>query len=834
MDSNYYDYLTGLPTMTYFFEFSASRKAAIIENSGQPVLLFITLNGFKPYNQKHGFAEGNELLKSFASILSQHFNNENCCRLGGVHFATITDERSLETKLQSFIENCKSLDSDFGIYPHIGVYQYSNEEVSINVACDRAKLASDGLKNEHTAGIKYYNQAIKHAEEKHRYITENLNKAISERWITVYYQPIVRAVNGKVCDEEALARWVDPVKGFLSPGDFIPILEEEKLIYKLDLYVLERVLEKMKHFESLGITAVSHSINLSRSDFEVCDIVEEVRTRVDISGIPRSKINIEITESVIGSDFDFMMKQIIRFKELGFSVWMDDFGSGYSSLNVLRDIPFDLIKFDMSFMRNFDKEDNGKLILAELMKMAFTIDVDTICEGVETEEQLQFLKEIGCSKIQGYYYCRPIPIEEIISRIEKKINIGFENPQETHYYETIGRVNLQDLTVLSYGNEKDFSNIYDMLPLAIIELTKDSVRFVRTNQSYRNFFQRFFGMGITGKDIPVHMIMQTGGGSFFGAVSQVAKDGNCSFVDDTLPDGSLANYFIRKLTENLYTETIALAVGVLSIKAATQGTTYANIAKALAADYFDIFYVDMESGEFTEYKSIRGEEIMTKERHGNDFFEEAHQAIPSVIYEDDRDIVLNKFSKEKIQKELEEHGTFALTYRLVSEDGTPFYANLKIMRMNHKGRFVVVAVSNIDSQVKQQIELDEARQEQIAHSRLLSLSGDFLAMYVVDPETEEFTEYSSASSYDEFNLPKHGTDFFAETRKNAEKALHPDDVAGFQKVFTKENILSEIDRRGLFTFYGRLMLSGEATPYSVRISKVKENGEDKLIVGTRL
>ncbi len=834
MDSNYYDFLTGLPTMTYFFEFSSSRKATIIENLGQPVLLFITLNGFKPYNQKHGFAKGNELLKSFASILAQHFDNENCCRLGGVHFATISDERSLESTTRSFIESCKSLNSDFGIYPHIGIYQYSNEDVSINVACDRAKLACDGLKNERTAGIKYYNQAIKHAEEKHRYITENLNKAISERWITVYYQPIVRAVNGKVCDEEALARWADPVKGFLSPADFIPILEEEKLIYKLDLYVLERVLEKMKYFESIGITAVSQSINLSRSDFEVCDIVEEVRTRVDISGIPRSKINIEITESVIGSDFDFMMKQIIRFKELGFAVWMDDFGSGYSSLNVLRDIPFDLIKFDMSFMRNFDKKDNGKIILAELMKMAFAIGVDTICEGVETEEQLQFLKEIGCSKIQGYYYCKPIPIEQIIERIEKQINIGFENPLETRYFEEIGRVNLQDLTVITYGNEKDFSNIFNTLPLAIIELKKESIHFVRTNQSYRNFFQRFFSIGITGKDIPTIEIMRTGGGSFHEVVQQVAKDGACSFIEDTLPDGSIANYFVRKLTENPNAGTIALAVGVLSIRAASQGTTYANIAKALAADYFDIFYVNMETNEFTEYKSVLGEEIMTKERHGNDFFSEALLSIPKLIYTEDRDMVLNNFTKEKIQKELDEHGTFALSYRLVSEDGTPFYANVKIMRMHQKGKFVVVAVSNIDSQMKQRQALEQARQEQIAHSRLLSLSGDFIAMYVVDPVTEEFTEYSSASAYDEFNLPKHGSDFFAVTRKNAEKALFKDDIAGFQKVFTKENILQEIEKRGIFTFYGRLMLKGEATPYSVRVSKVKENGEDKLIVGTRL
>ena len=143
-----------------------------------------------------------------------------------------------------------------------------------------------------------------------QYILDNFEQALQERWVTVYYQPIIRAVNGCVCDEEALARWIDPVLGFLSPADFIPFLEESKLIYKLDLYILERVLEKMKFMAKNGYHMVSQSINLSRSDFDMCDMVEEVVKRVDKSGIPRNKINIEITESILVNDFKFMLSQI--------------------------------------------------------------------------------------------------------------------------------------------------------------------------------------------------------------------------------------------------------------------------------------------------------------------------------------------------------------------------------------------------------------------------------------------------------------------------------------------------------------------------------------------
>ena len=227
-------------------------------------------------------------------------------------------------------------------------------------------------------------------------------------------QPIIRAVNGRVCEEEALARWIDPVESFMSPADFIPTLEDAGLIYKLDLYVLEQVLEKMRRQAEIGLDVVPHSINLSRSDFDVCDILEEIRRRVDASGFGRDRITIEITESVIGRDFEFMKAQVERFQGLGFKVWMDDFGSGYSSLDVLQSIKFDLIKFDRSFMRKLNEGDNGRIVLTEMMRMAAALGVDTVCEGVETSDQVRFLREIGCSKLQGFHYGKPIPFEKIV------------------------------------------------------------------------------------------------------------------------------------------------------------------------------------------------------------------------------------------------------------------------------------------------------------------------------------------------------------------------------------------------------------------------------------
>ena len=710
MDANNYDFLTDLPTMTCFFEYATAKKESASKNNTPSLLMFISLSGLTSYNRRFGFPEGNKLLKSFADVLTQFFEKDSCCRLGGVHFAVYSEDTHLDDTLHNFLERFKILYGEVSVYPHVGVYSWHTETISVNMACDRAKLACDVIKAEKKGGINYYDQSIRQSEEKYRYIVDNFPRAIAERWITVYYQPIVRTVSGKVCDEEALARWIDPVKGFLSPADFVPILEEEKLIYKLDLYVVERTKKKMKQLESMGNYSVSHSINLSRSDFESCDIVEEIRSRVDLAGIRRNRINIEITESIIGSDFDFMKKQILRFKDLGFSVWMDDFGSGYSSLNVLRDIPFDLIKFDMTFMRQFDQNNNGKIILAELMRMAFAIGVDTVCEGVENEEQLQFLREIGCSKIQGFYYSRPNPLEVILERIKNNTVIGFENPEETKYYETIGRVNLHDLTVITYGNEKDFNNVFNMLPIAIIELTDDSVRFVRTNQSYRNFIQRYFKTAITGKPISIDALIAKTGEGFANLIQRIAHGDFNTFIDGALRDNSVANYFIRKISENPVTKTIALAVGVLSITDA----------------------------------------------------------------------------------------------------------------------------SSIIAQKKQKEELEKARREQVFYSRMMALSGDFICIYVVDPETDSYTEYRATSDFEELGIAKQGKNFFDLSHENAKSLIAEKDTPLFIEKFTKEHVLHEIDKKGVFTLRYKLLLHGEAQPVSLRAALVKEGGQDKLIIGIRL
>ena len=391
-----YDFLTGLPSMTYFFELAEAGRERIRKDGAWPVLIFIDLNGMKYYNQKFGFAEGDRYLQEFSRILVKIYSNESCCRFGQDHFGVFIPEDIAEDTLNRLFEEARNLEGGNILTVRAGIYRPATLDVPVSTACDRAKIACDYQRNAYGSSFSYYSNEMRDEAIRKRYILENFDRAIREEWIQAYYQPIVRAMNGRVSDEEALARWIDPEKGFLSPGEFIPYLEEAGLMHKLDLYMLDRTLEKICRQEKIGLHIVPHSINLSRSDFDACDIAEEIRKRVDAAGVSREKITIEITESVIGSDFEFMKKQVERFREMGFPVWMDDFGSGYSSLDVLQSIRFDLIKFDMSFMRKLDEGSSGKIILTELMKMATALGVDTVCEGVETEEQVRFLQEIGC------------------------------------------------------------------------------------------------------------------------------------------------------------------------------------------------------------------------------------------------------------------------------------------------------------------------------------------------------------------------------------------------------------------------------------------------------
>ena len=249
-------------------------------------------------------------------------------------------------------------------------------------------------------------------------IRDHLDKALQEREFEVYYQPVIRALTGELAGYEALVRWNSKELGFMPPYRFIPILEKSHQITKVDTYVIREICRQYREDVNAGRPVVPVSVNLSRVDLMQADMCDVIAKAAAAYHVPPKMLHVEITESMLVDNEEQMSRDIKRFHEAGFQVWMDDFGSGYSSLNTLKDFDFDVIKLDMKFLSSMSEK--SKSILQSTVDMAKKIGIETLAEGCETQEQYDFLRDIGCEKIQGWYFGKTLPIEEARKNLAAK------------------------------------------------------------------------------------------------------------------------------------------------------------------------------------------------------------------------------------------------------------------------------------------------------------------------------------------------------------------------------------------------------------------------------
>ncbi len=826
-----YDHLTKLPSMTYFFKLAEEGRRQMHEQNIDSVLLFINLSGMKYYNKKYGFAEGDALLKDMADIIADRFGKNCCSRFGQDHFAVYTKADGIENELKALFNEVKTANGGNSLPLRVGIYPDSMGVVEASYACDRAKYAASIKSDNRDSHFRYFDSKMLARENNRQYIVDNIDRAINENWVTAFYQPIVRATSGRVCDEEALARWIDPEKGMLSPADFIPILEDTKLIYKVDLHIVDVIIERMKKQMGVGLLVVPISVNLSRADFEMCDIVEEITNRLDSADIPRDMLTIEITESIVGENFDYMKEQVERFQKLGFKVWMDDFGSGYSSLDVLQEIQFDLIKFDMRFMRQFESNPKSRVILTELMRMASSLGIETVTEGVETAEQVQFLREIGSTRLQGYYFCKPIPFDEVLNRYETGRQIGFEDADEAEYNKVIGAINLYDLGSISSEDPESVKQYFNTMPMAILENVGDMVNLARCNKSYRELLIRYFGKEEVEKN-EFQMSRDQGFGSeLVNAIIKCNKVGQRAFINEETPDGDQLNTLIRKIADNPVNGKAAHAVAIIGIIPKSEQTiTFTSVARALSADYIDLYHVDLDTDGYVQFTPESGNSDLTVAKKGKDFFGVSRKDAMKYIYKDDRDRFLEAFTSENIQKSIREHGAFTLSYRLLM-DGEPKYVNMKAVMMNETFNQIIISVNNVDAQMRQQETIERLKEEATTYSRISVLMGDFIAIYTVDPGTGGYMQYSAQKEYADLGTSKLGMDFFADSHKEITAVVHPDDLEHVMSELTMENVLKKTKNHKVFILRYRLKLGEEYVPITLRAGQVEEKDGVQIIVG---
>lgn len=404
--------------------------------------VFFNITNFHLYNATHGFRQGDLCLQHIEVILREVFPGRPVLHLGADNFVALADGVDVQERIDKACQRVQAFIGNPNVALKAGIRFLSDLSTleELNSAFDsEAKIACDTIKKDASRHWAIYTKELGLRHQMQNYVREYLDEALEKGFIHIYLQPIIRTLTGKLVGAEALARWESPQYGTISPGIFIPVLEEARLIHKLDAYILNAVAKRMRQTIDEGFPQLPISVNLSRLDFILQDPVataETIRKKYDL---PLGLISIEVTENALVDKMEPVLDGIRRFQQGGYPVLLDDFGSGYSSLNVLKDYDFDTIKFDMKFLHPFTEK--SRKILRALVSMAKDLSIHTLAEGAETQEQCDFLREIGCEKIQGYYYGKPIPSEDFHAYCLDK-GLQLESRDDAKLFDMAGLVDL--------------------------------------------------------------------------------------------------------------------------------------------------------------------------------------------------------------------------------------------------------------------------------------------------------------------------------------------------------------------------------------------------------
>lgn len=418
-----YDELTGIYNKQAFY---AKTKEMLLDNPDKNFdLLRINIERFKVLNDLFGESTGDKLLRYIGKFLKE-INLPLCVsgRLYADNFVVCYeagkgDSRRMINTLQmvadSFAINNRTILS-------FGLYRIDDKTLPVSVMCDRANMALWKAKGNFKNPYCEYDEKMRQQVLKEQKIINAMEMAIQNKEFTLYLQPKYNIEKGTIIGAEALVRWISQENGFISPGDFIPVFENNGFVYEVDKFIWEESCRYLRKWLDEGREVHPISVNVSRIDLYDPKLVKHLVDLREKYQLPSQYLELEITESAYTEDPEQIITITRQLREAGFVILMDDFGTGYSSLNMLKDIQIDVLKLDMGFLKSSDYSAKGGNILTAILKMAESLKMQTIAEGVETKEQVEFLKSIGCKYVQGFYYSKPLPVgefEKLISNIKE-------------------------------------------------------------------------------------------------------------------------------------------------------------------------------------------------------------------------------------------------------------------------------------------------------------------------------------------------------------------------------------------------------------------------------
>ena len=407
------DQLTGLWNRDYFFEIAAK---TIHENPKVEFLMIASdIYHFKLFNEILGVATGDDLLLAFAQAYREHHKRMWIfSRIGADRFALLVPKSDFdELDFMNVIHGILSR-KKYSMKPHcyIGVYDIVDRYISVESMYDRAFMAIEAIKGDMQKEIAYYHDEILNQKIHETTTLDELDRALLNDDFVIYLQPQLDLNTEKVVSAEALIRWNKPGRGIVFPGEFIPIFENYGMIAKLDYYVWELACRQLSYWKEMGLFNRSIAVNISAKDFYLSDLYESITGLVEKYDVNPAFLKLEITETAFVLDVKKQMELVRRLQEYGFVIEIDDFGSGYSSLNSLKDIEVDVLKMDLKFFEKTGDSNRAEKIVNSVITLANDLGMPVIAEGVETAEDVETIKAAGCQMAQGYYYAKPMPVDE--------------------------------------------------------------------------------------------------------------------------------------------------------------------------------------------------------------------------------------------------------------------------------------------------------------------------------------------------------------------------------------------------------------------------------------
>ncbi|MGN0702165.1 MAG: EAL domain-containing protein [Lentihominibacter sp.] len=408
-----YDRLTGLYSKEYFCHLV--RETLLANPDEKYSIICSNVENFKVYNDNFGMKSGDRLLQDLAKAIRRRLGDKSICgRYSADRFLFLRKRFTDSANREELFKNAWLSSSVYrdNLVMKWGLYEINDTSVPIEQMCDRAFMAVDSISGQYDKWLAVYDDSLLNKLVREQAITDSMETALQEGQFDIYFQPKYSLRNDGLAGAEALVRWIHPQLGFLSPGEFIPVFEKNGFISRLDRHVWEQVCMIMHEWDEKGYSPFPVSVNMSRATIYNEKLLETLLYLTDKYKLNPSRLHLELTESAYTENPDQIISSVKSIRDAGFIVEMDDFGSGYSSLNMLNQMKFDILKLDMKFIQNETAKPTDKGILRFIITLARWLNLSVVAEGVETHVQLERLQELGCDYVQGYFFSKPLPRPE--------------------------------------------------------------------------------------------------------------------------------------------------------------------------------------------------------------------------------------------------------------------------------------------------------------------------------------------------------------------------------------------------------------------------------------